>query len=235
MNKTRRSWSIGIVALSIAATAAGVVARAQTPAPSGDAAAALVVKGAVKQELHLALADLKAMPRTKVSAKGHDGSTHEYEGVTLASLLSKAGAPQAGDLRGKSMSLCVVAEGSDGYRTAFSLAELDADFAAESVLVADTADGKDLGADQGPLRLVVPGDKRQGRWVRLLKSLSIRERSPHSRVLSRAVTVRPPNTPTKPVGNTTQLFSILHLVSPCYFVTIQSYRSQFQNRAILWT
>jgi hypothetical protein len=71
------------------------------------------------------------------------------------------------------MSLCVVAEGSDGYRAAFSLAELDLDFANESALVADTADGKDLGPDQGPLRMIVPGDKRQGRWVRLLKSLSI--------------------------------------------------------------
>jgi DMSO/TMAO reductase YedYZ molybdopterin-dependent catalytic subunit len=145
----------------------------QTASPDAAAAPALLVKGAVKQDLRLTLNDLKNMPRTKVAAKGHDGSTHEYEGVTLASLLTKAGAPQAGDLRGRSMSLCVVAEGSDGYRAAFSLAELDPDFANESVLVADTADGKGLGPDQGPLRLVVPGDKRQGRWVRLLKSLSI--------------------------------------------------------------
>jgi DMSO/TMAO reductase YedYZ molybdopterin-dependent catalytic subunit len=148
-------------------------ATTQTASPDSAAAPALLVKGAVKQELRLTLNDLKGMPRTKVTAKGHDGSTHEYEGVTLTSLLTKAGAPQAGDLRGKSMSLCVVAEGSDGYRAAFSLAELDLDFANETVLVADTADGKDLGPDQGPLRLVVPGDKRQGRWVRLLKSLSI--------------------------------------------------------------
>jgi DMSO/TMAO reductase YedYZ molybdopterin-dependent catalytic subunit len=133
----------------------------------------LLVKGAVKQELRLTLADLKTMPRTKVTAKGHDSTTHEYEGVTLAALLARAGAPQAGDLRGKSMNLCVAAEGSDGYRAAFSLAELDADFANESVLVADTVDSKDLAADQGPLRLVVPGDKRQGRWVRQLKSLAI--------------------------------------------------------------
>jgi DMSO/TMAO reductase YedYZ molybdopterin-dependent catalytic subunit len=148
-------------------------ATSQTASPDSAAAPPLLVKGAVKQELRLALNDLKSMPRTKVTAKGHDGSTHEYEGVTLASLLTKASAPQAGDLRGKSMSLCVVAEGSDGYRAAFSLAELDPDFANESVLVADTADGEDLGLDQGPLRLVVPGDKRQGRWVRQLKSLSI--------------------------------------------------------------
>jgi DMSO/TMAO reductase YedYZ molybdopterin-dependent catalytic subunit len=171
MPKTRRSWMLGMVALAIALTS--VVAQAQTPASSSDAASALIVKGSVKQELHLSLADLKAMPRMKLSAKGHDGASHDYEGVALSALLAKAGVPQAGDLRGKNMSLCVVAEGTDGYRAAFSLAELDADFAAETVLVADTTDGKALGHDQGPLRLVVPGDKRQGRWVRLLKTISI--------------------------------------------------------------
>ena len=184
MLKTRRGWFIGmlastvwafpILALAVSAfLASSPDAAAQTPSPDTTTAPALLIKGAVKQELHLTLADLKAMPRTKVTAKGHDATTHEYEGVTLTTLLAKAGAPQAGDLRGKNMSLCVIAEASDGYRAAFSLAELDPDFAAESVLVADTADGKGLGPDQGPLRLIVPADKRQGRWVRLLKIISV--------------------------------------------------------------
>jgi len=170
MLKTMRSLTVGMFALAAALSSAATLA--QTPPTSADPTA-LVVKGAVKQELHLNLADLKALPRVKVSAKGHDGSAHEYEGVALESLFAKAGVPQAGDLRGKGMALCVIAEGSDGYRVAFSLAELDADFAAESVLVADIADGKPLASDQGPLRLVVPADKRQGRWVRLLKIISV--------------------------------------------------------------
>jgi DMSO/TMAO reductase YedYZ molybdopterin-dependent catalytic subunit len=145
---------------------------AQTPS-SASQAMALTVKGAVKQELHLTLVDLKAMPHTKVTAKGHDGSSHEYEGITLQSLLAKAGVPQSGDLRGKNMIRYVVAEAADHYRAVFSLAELDADFAGESVLVADAVDSKDPGPDQGPLRLVVPGDKRQGRWVRMLKSIVV--------------------------------------------------------------
>ena len=134
---------------------------------------ALMIKGAVKQEVSLTLADLKAAARVKLSAKGHDGAMHEYEGVALQTLLAKAGVPAAGDLKGKNMALFVVANAGDGYRAVFSLAELDADFAAESVLLADTADGKDLDSDQGPLRLVVPGDKRQGRWVRMLKTITV--------------------------------------------------------------
>jgi len=51
--------------------------------------------------------------------------------------------------------------------------ELDDDFAAETVLIVDSTDGQPLSPNQGPLRLVVPGDKRQARWVRMLKSITI--------------------------------------------------------------
>jgi DMSO/TMAO reductase YedYZ molybdopterin-dependent catalytic subunit len=156
---------------SVMATA--LVAQSKASTAASTSGAALVIKGAVKRELSLTATDLKAAPRTKISAKGHDAAMHEYEGVALQTLLAKAGVPAAGDLKGKNMALFVIAEAGDGYRAVFSLAELDADFAAESVLVADTADGKELGADQGPLRLVVPGDKRQGRWVRMLKSIVV--------------------------------------------------------------
>jgi len=139
----------------------------------------LVVKGASKQELHLTATDLKAMTRVKLSAKDHDGVAREYEGVALQALLAKAGAPLGGDLRGKNMALVVVAEAGDGYRAVFSLAELDADFANAQVIVADTEDAKPLDAQHGPLRLVVPGDKRQGRWVRMLKSISL-QKAPES-------------------------------------------------------
>ena len=166
MSALRRGGAMTMAAIILAA-------GAYAQAPTAESSASLEVKGAVKQELRLSAADLKAMPRTKISAKGHDGAEHEYEGVTLGALLAKAGVPAGGDLRGKNMTLCVVAEAGDGYRAVFSVAELDGDFAGEIVLVADTADSKAIGADQGPLRLVVPGDKRQGRWVRMLKALVV--------------------------------------------------------------
>ena len=152
-----RRWKTTAM-LGLAALIAVISSAGQTPAPASESAGALIVKGALKQELRLGLADLKAMPRTKVMAKGHDGVAHEYEGVALQTLLAKAGAPQGSELRGKSMTLCAIAEASDGYRAVFSLAEMDSDFAGEQVIVVDTADGKPLGAEQGPLRLVVPGD-----------------------------------------------------------------------------
>lgn len=160
-----------ILAITVTSGAASARRQAAT-APAADPGA-LVVKGAVKQQVRVTVADLKAMPRTKLSAKGHDGVMHDYEGVALKALLAKAGVPLAADLGGQRMALYVVAEAGDNYRAVFSLAELDDDFAAEAVIVADTAEGKELGSDQGPLRLVVPGDKRQGRWVRMLRSITV--------------------------------------------------------------
>jgi DMSO/TMAO reductase YedYZ molybdopterin-dependent catalytic subunit len=175
MTNKRQEWRAECVEALMfltALTVTAVAALAQAPA-SGDVT--LSVKGAVKQELRLVAADLKAMPRVKLTAKDHDGVAREYEGVALPAILGKAGVPQGSELRGKNMTLIVVAEASDGYRAAFSLAELDADFASAHVIVADMEDGKPLDAQHGPLRLVVPGDKRQSRWVRMLRILSVQK------------------------------------------------------------
>jgi DMSO/TMAO reductase YedYZ molybdopterin-dependent catalytic subunit len=158
--------------LFVTLTVLAVAVSAQSQTSSGTA---LVVKGVVKQELHPTAADLQAMTRVKLSAKDHDGVTREYQGVELQALLRKAGAPLGGELRGKNMTLVVVAEAGDGYRAVFSLAELDADFSNAQVIVADMEDGKPLDAQHGPLRLVLPGDKRQGRWVRMLKTITLQQ------------------------------------------------------------
>ncbi|HXT77301.1 MAG TPA: molybdopterin-dependent oxidoreductase [Candidatus Eisenbacteria bacterium] len=172
MGAIRVYWlAILATILTISTTAVTLPAKPQATATAADPA--LVVKGLVKQEVRLTLAELKVMPHTKLSVKGHDAVMHEYEGVPLKNLLAKAGVPLAADLRGQSMALYIIADAADNYRAVFSLAELDDDFAAEVVIVADTADCKELGADQGPLRLVVPGDKRQGRWVRMLRSIVV--------------------------------------------------------------
>jgi hypothetical protein len=62
----------------------------------------------------------------KVTAKDHDGTAREYEGIALQTLLAKAGVPLGSELRGKNMTLLVVAEATDSYRALFSLAELNA-------------------------------------------------------------------------------------------------------------
>jgi DMSO/TMAO reductase YedYZ molybdopterin-dependent catalytic subunit len=148
----------------------GGYAYAQTAAAN---AAELKVGGAVSTPLTLTVADLKAMPRkTLTVVNPHDKKTEKCEGVALEEILHKAGVPQGEALRGPAMATYIVAEGADGYRVVFSLAELDSGIADSEVLVADTMDGAPLGDKLGPFRLVAPHEKRPARWVRMLKSLT---------------------------------------------------------------
>jgi DMSO/TMAO reductase YedYZ molybdopterin-dependent catalytic subunit len=143
-------------------------------AQSAPVTAELRINGAVSTPLVLTLADLKNMPRKKLSVVNpHEKKTEVYEGVLLEELLRKAGVPQGANLRGSSMATYVLAEAADGYRVVFSLAELDSGILESDVIVADTMDGAPLGANQRPFRLVAPHEKRPARWVRMLKSITV--------------------------------------------------------------
>ena len=143
-------------------------------APLAQAAdTALTVTGEVKTPLKLTLADIESFPPRQISARDHDGSTANYQGVQLHEILVRAGVPQGELLRGKALQLCVLVSAADGYKAVFSVTELDPLFTDKVVLLAYHRDGKDLDAQAGPLRLVVPDEKRQGRWVREVTGIEI--------------------------------------------------------------
>jgi hypothetical protein len=119
--------------------------------------------------------ELKAMPRKKLTVHNPNSNADEtYEGVLLADLLTKYGAPLGKDLRGPALGYYVVGTGSDGYKAVYSLAEVDPSFHPGDVIVADTMDGKPLDEHSGPYRLVSTEDKRPARGVRNLVSLEVR-------------------------------------------------------------
>jgi DMSO/TMAO reductase YedYZ molybdopterin-dependent catalytic subunit len=134
---------------------------------------ALTVTGEVKTPLILTLAELESMPAETISAKDHDGSTASYQGVALHAILVRAGVPQGESLRGEALRLCVIAKAADGYQVAFSVAELDPLFTDKESLLAYRRDGKELDSKAGPLRLVIPNEKRQARWVREVTGLEV--------------------------------------------------------------
>jgi hypothetical protein len=76
-------------------------------------------------------------------------------------------------LRGSNLTVFVVAEAADGYRVVYSLAEFDGGIKETTILIADRKNGRALVAAEGPLRIVVPGEKRQGRWTRQLVALRL--------------------------------------------------------------
>ena len=160
---------------------AGSIALALSPGqqPSTPAqnstAVELKILGDVATPLTLSASDLKSMPRQTLRViNPHEKKEEVYEGVAVRELLRKAGVPQNDKLRGAAMAIYIVAEASDGYRVVFSLAELDSDFQDSEVIVADTLNSSPLGEKQGPLKMVAPHDKRPARWIRMLKSLTVK-------------------------------------------------------------
>jgi DMSO/TMAO reductase YedYZ molybdopterin-dependent catalytic subunit len=115
--------------------------------------------------------DWKQLKHTSlVATNAHERKTATYSGVPLRDLLKEAGVPSGDNLRGKALATCFVVTAADGYQVTFSIAELDESIGNLQVLVADSEDGKPLAQSSGLLRLIVPEDKRQARWVRMVES-----------------------------------------------------------------
>lgn len=147
------------------------LALAWTALAQPPASATLTVSGDLPMPLKLTLADLAAMPRQTVKIPNPNGGDFAYEGVSLAEVLKRAGAPNGSSLRGNALASYVLAKASDGYQVVFTLGEIDASFGNTPILIADHRDGAPLSGNQGSLRLVVPNDHEGARSVRMLETL----------------------------------------------------------------
>jgi len=149
------------------------VTSAQTTQP----AITLSISGEVEKPLKLSAADLAKLPQRTIHAKGHDGKEAEFTGVPLVEVLKLAGVKFGEDLRGKNLALYLVVEAADGYRAVYALPELDPLYTDKLILLATKREGKPLDDKEGPLRIVVPDEKRQARWVRQVTGLVIKRSS----------------------------------------------------------
>lgn len=143
-------------------------AYAKELAPAGG----IDVGGEIVAHEHLTLADLAKLPHVKVHASAH-GIEGDFDGVPLIEILRAAGAPTGETLRGPALALYVRITAADGYRAVFALAELDPSTGARDAILADRKDGKPLDEKEGPLRVIVPGDKRPARWVRQVTAIDL--------------------------------------------------------------
>ena len=121
----------------------------------------------------LTRADLEALPHVKVTASEHSAPSVTFEGVTLNSVLEKAGVSFEESMKGKRLASCLLVEAADGYRTVIALPELDPAFPDKQVVLAFLRDGKPLTEKEGPYRIVIPDEKRMARWVRQVTTLKI--------------------------------------------------------------
>lgn len=161
---------------AVLAVARFVPAHAQAPATApaaGPANTSISIRGDVPQPLTVTLAELKTMPRTTVTIDEEDGRQTHYEGVLVAELLRRAGAPVGRDMMRNGVASYVKASARDGFQAVFSLAELDPTFTSNDIIIADSVDGKPLFDYQGPFRIVAPKDKRGARGVRMLTQIEV--------------------------------------------------------------
>jgi hypothetical protein len=158
--------------LFLLAAAAGALLLALAPLRVADEAA-LTVSGGGKS-LTYSLADFAALPHFEVTAfDPHAKEQHKYSGVLVHDLLTKVGMPGGDALRGALLRQAVIVHANDGYATLFALAEFDENFSDRTIILADRQDGQALPPNAGPLRLIVPNDKRAARWARMVKALEI--------------------------------------------------------------
>ncbi len=150
-----------------------IVSVTQAPAQDRPHTGTLVVVAAPAPPLTLTPADLLKMPRTTITVKQPDGRGITHEGVLVAEVLKRAGAPLGKALRGDAMASYVVALATDGYRVVFSLAELDPEFSGSEIMIVDRTNTQPLLADQGPMRLVVPKDLPGARSMRRLERIEV--------------------------------------------------------------
>jgi hypothetical protein len=132
----------------------------------------LIVHTEAGQQI-LSRADLEALPHVKVTASEHGSPAVSFEGVTLKSVLEKAGVTFGESMKGKRLTNCLLVEAADGYRAVIALPELDPAFTDKQTVLAFLRDGKPLGEKEGPYRIVIPDEKRMARWVRQVTTLKI--------------------------------------------------------------
>jgi DMSO/TMAO reductase YedYZ molybdopterin-dependent catalytic subunit len=143
-------------------------------AGSPEGTAGLVeITGEISKPQTISTVEFRKLPRQSLRAQAHDGLERLYEGVPLVDVLAMTGVPTDKNLRGQALAIYVAVEASDGYRAVFSLAELDRSMTDRVVLLADRRDGQPLTANDGPLSVVVPGEKKHARWVKQVIRLKV--------------------------------------------------------------
>jgi hypothetical protein len=116
-------------------------------------------------------AKLAQLPHTTITVhNGHTNADETYSGVLLIQLLTQVGVPERP--RGKDLRIYLVAEGRDGYKVVYSLAEVAPDLHEGTVLLADRKDGKPMG-ENGPMQIICTGEKHPARWVRNVVAIHV--------------------------------------------------------------
>jgi len=137
------------------------------------------VMGAVRTPKTYDLAALQALPTQTLTVTFQSGSgtqTHTERGVLLRDLLADAGGiVPTPNRRNDALRKYISVQATDGYEAIVVSGEFDPNFANKSILVSFEEDGRPLTGGGGFARLVVPGDRRGGRYVSAITRITVHD------------------------------------------------------------
>lgn len=118
--------------------------------------------------------EFKALPHVVVHVhNAHNGKDESYSGVPVQALLAMV-APGKGEGPKVSANMTLIVGGAtDDFHVAITLCDTDPTCRNGQAIVADMLDGEPIKAD-GAFKLVLTEDKKPGRWVRNLSSLTVK-------------------------------------------------------------
>jgi len=136
----------------------------------------LTIDGAVAHPLTLSATDLAALPQSDVHIAyltGHGPEDAIYSGVSLWSLIEKAGLGDSFKDRKTHTGHYLVLSATDGYQIVVAFGEIDPDLEGKPALIALMRDGKPIDT-KDTFRLALPGDKHGARNMHLLSHIELK-------------------------------------------------------------
>lgn len=166
--------SVGLL-LGSAVLFSAPAAYSQSSPPAPATEEALLTLASEGKTVTVTASEVAKLPRTTLQIENKDKGNVKFEGVSLVELVRLAGGAPLGEnfRHHEPPTWYVIVEAKDGYRVLFALSELDSAFTDKVVLLADRKDGQALSAEEGPFRIVVPGEKRRARWARQVTGLRV--------------------------------------------------------------
>jgi molybdate transport system substrate-binding protein len=158
---------------SAAPAATPLVPAYVTPTPG-----AVALGGLVAQPGLLTPTDLQKFPSetVDVSFQGPNGvEKHTYTGVRLQAVIDAAKVQVNAAHRSDLLCKYVLFTANDGYEALITYGEIATNFGAKPILLAWEQDGQPLTGQNGPIRLVVPGDGHGARYVTGVLHIEVRD------------------------------------------------------------
>lgn len=132
----------------------------------------LTIEGVGARTLRYTAAQLQALGGDTLRVELHHQTPTTYAIVPLRRLLAEGGLV-VDSLKGRQLTMVVIAEARDNYRVAISLGEMAKGLGGRDVVIAYRRDNAPLTQEEGPFRLIVKGDERAARSIRQLVRLRL--------------------------------------------------------------